>query len=138
MVDSAIRNAVLMHDDLLLNSEEMGYMIETTVFRHIITKYSINHQLGYYREQKGDKDREIDIVAKSFDNTKYIEVKYQEDPKINSNNPILHLPKKGDDVFIITKKDSDYSITELENGVKLLKIPAFAFLYLLGKEEYKE
>lgn len=36
---------------------------------------------------------------------------------------------------IITKEQMDYGITELENGKKIVRISAFAFLYLLGRQE---
>ena len=36
-----------------------------------------------------------------------------------------------------SKNINDYSIKELENGKKVVRIPAFAYLYLLGLEEMR-
>jgi predicted AAA+ superfamily ATPase len=35
IADAAIRNAVIMQEDLLTNSAEMGLMVETAVYKHI-------------------------------------------------------------------------------------------------------
>ena len=43
--------------------------------------------------------------------------------------------KENDRLFIITKNIEDSGIMTLENGKKLVKIPAYAFLFLLGMEE---
>ena len=74
IVDSAIRNAVLMKDNVLIDATEMGYVVETAVYRHVYT-YMQNKtgNIGYYREK--DKDKEIDIVTESVKENMYIEVK---------------------------------------------------------------
>ena len=135
IVDAAIRNAVLMREDILTDADELGYVVETVVFRHVKTYYTIE-QIGYYRD--GNKEnREIDVIVKGIKNNKFIEVKYRERTNIDSNNPIYELPKNNDEIYIVTKNDTDYSIKECENGNKIIRIPAFLYLYLLGKEEYE-
>ena len=134
IVDSAIRNAVLMKDDIITDTTELGYSVETAVYRHIYTymkKY--NGETGYYRDTKTDK--EIDIVGKSLKNNFYVEVKYREKSEIKKDNPLYTIPNKEDKIFIITKEATDYGVTNLEDGKKIVKIPAFAFLYLLGMQE---
>ena len=37
--------------------------------------------------------------------------------------------------FIITKRAEDYGIQKAPSGATMLRIPAFAFLYLLGHAE---
>ena len=37
IADSALRNAVLMKEDVLTDATEMGYIVETAVYRHIYT-----------------------------------------------------------------------------------------------------
>ena len=108
IVDAALRNAVLMNEDVLLNADEMGYVVETAVFRQIKTFYS-KYQIGYYRE-KNSEEREIDILVKSHTKNIFVEVKYREKTDIDSKNPIYSLPSINDDIFVITKKEMDYSI----------------------------
>lgn len=134
IVDAALRNAVLMNDDVLLNADEMGYVVETAVFRQLKTFYS-KYPIGYYRE-KNNEYREIDAIVKTHTKNIFIEVKYREKTDIDAKNPIYSLPNNNDDIFVITKKEMDYSIKQCNNGNKIIKIPAFAYLYILGKEEY--
>jgi len=134
IVDSAIRNAVLMKDDILTDSTEMGYVVETTVFRHILSfYYRDNAKVGYYRDSKTDK--EIDIVSESAKNRIYIEVKYRENSNVKTDNPLYNIAEKNDRIFIVTKNATDYGIMKLENGLALVRIPVYTFLYLIGMEE---
>ena len=48
VADAAIRNAVLMLEDVITNPEEMGIMVETAVYKHIAAfYYTSNAQVGY-------------------------------------------------------------------------------------------
>lgn len=136
IVDAAIRNAVLMNENILMDAEEMGYVVETAVFRQIHTYYA-NHQIGYYRE-KNDDEREIDAVVKGIKRDVFVEVKYREKSDINSKNPIYEIPKNDDEIYVVTKKEMDYSLQKCKNGNTIVRIPAFAYLYLLGREEYEK
>ncbi|MBA1334131.1 MAG: hypothetical protein HPY66_1615 [Firmicutes bacterium] len=50
IADAAIRNAVLMLDNVLANPEEMGIMVETSVYKHLAAfYYRLNTKVGYYR-----------------------------------------------------------------------------------------
>ena len=137
IVDSAIRNAVLMKDNVLIDATEMGYVVETAVYRHVYT-YMQNKtgNIGYYREK--DKDKEIDIVTESVKENMYIEVKYREKPEVKKDNPIYTRTGDSDRLFIITKNSEDCEVAQLENGKRLVKIPAYAFLYLIGLEEARK
>lgn len=136
IADSAIRNAVLMKDDVLSDATEMGYVVETAVFRHVYTYIqNTSGEIGYYREGKSDK--EIDIITKSVKENMYIEVKYQENPSIKTENPIYTQVGKNDKLFMITKNVENTGIMKLDNGKNLVKIPAFAYLFLLGLEEFR-
>jgi len=136
IVDAAIRNAVLMNEDVIANATEMGYVVETAVYRQVNSYYGSTSHVGYYRE-KNNEDREIDIVVKGIRSDKYIEVKYREKSDIDSKNPLYSLPKQDDEIYVITKREMDYSVSICENGNKIVRIPAYAYLYLLGKEEYE-
>lgn len=136
VADSALRNAVLMKDDVLTDATEMGYIVETAVYRHMYTYIqNTTGEIGYYRDGKVDK--EIDIITNSVKENMYVEVKYREDTTIKKDNPIYQRTDEKDRLFVITKKIDDYSITKLENGKKIVRIPAFAYLYLLGLEEIR-
>lgn len=136
IADSALRNAVLMKEDVLTDATEMGYIVETAVYRHIYTYIqNTTGNIGYYRD--GKTDREIDVVTNSVKENMYIEVKYRENSTIKQDNPIYEKTDTNDRLFVVTKNIDDHSITELKNGKKLVKIPAFAYLYLLGLEEMR-
>ena len=133
IVDSAIRNAVLMKQNYSLSSTELGYVVETAVYRHIHTYMEkITGNIGFFRDKKG---KEIDVVTNSVKENMYIEVKYREKANIEKDNPIFTKADKNDRLFVITKNDLDSEIIELDNKKKLVKIPAYAFLFLLGLEE---
>ena len=135
IADAAIRNAVLMEDDVLTNAEEMGKMVETSVYKHIAAfYYQKATRIGYYRG--GKRDKEIDIVV---DYPKIppilIEVKYREQASIPQSDAICELSQEGQAAIVVTKKADDYGSHDLPDGRKLIRIPAFAFLYLLGHAE---
>lgn len=133
IVDSAIRNAVLMKQNYSLSSTELGYVVETAVYRHIHTYMEkITGNIGFFRDKKG---KEIDVVTNSVKENMYIEVKYREKTNIEKDNPIFTKKDKTDRLFVITKNDLDSEVIELDNKKKLVKIPAYAFLFLLGLEE---
>ena len=53
VADAAIRNAVLMIDDVLSDEKELGAMVETTVYKHMVSFYQGSPaQLGYFRRQR--------------------------------------------------------------------------------------
>jgi len=135
IVDAAIRNAVLMDDSILTNPEEMGKMVETSVYRHVAAFYYPKAAgVGYFRG--GRKNKEIDIVI-NYPNAKkiLIEVKYREKTPIANDDAISELSNEADASFVITKRADDYGIYDMPSGKKLVRIPAFAFLYLLGHAE---
>ena len=134
IADAAIRNAVLMKEDQLTNPEEMGIMVETSVYRHIAAFYYQNTaQVGYWRG--GKKGNEIDIVVDFPKGRILIEVKYREQATIGEKDAIYQLADIADASIVVTKRADDYGIQATPGSKKLLRIPAFAFLYLLGHAE---
>jgi len=135
IADAAIRNAVLMDDSILTNPTEMGKVVETAVYKHAAAYYCQKEaHVGYYRG--GKKGKEIDIVIDSPNENKIlIEVKYREQAHISDDDAICELASKASAGIIITKRSDDYGIHNTTNGNLLLRIPAFAFLYLLGHSE---
>ena len=135
IADAAIRNAVLMDDSVLTDPTEMGKMVETSVYKHVAAfYYQKATRVGYYRG--GKKDKEIDIVVDypNIDNI-LIEVKYREHASIADDDAICELAGEASAAIVVTKRADDYGIHNTPNGEKLLRIPAFAFLYLLGHAE---
>ncbi len=134
--DAAIRNAVLMKDDITDNPTELGIVAETAVYKHVKAfSYNGAANVGYFRGD--DKNKEIDIVVKyhqTFDPI-MIEVKYREGAKISEKDLIVEYSKPSLPNLVITKKIDDFGLFKYENGKEIYKIPAPVFLYLLGYVE---
>ena len=139
IADAAIRNAVLMIDDVLSDEKELGVMVETTVYKHIVSFYQgIPAQLGYFRKAK-DNQKEVDVVVECPRQKILCEVKYRNNSHIAATDAIVELCQdekaQVTDAFLITKRLGDFGITKHETLVPILRIPAVAFLYILGKAE---
>ena len=135
IADAAIRNAVLMDDDLLTNPTVLGKVVETAVYKHVASfYYQMATRVGYSRG--GPKDNEVDIVV-DYPNIKniLIEVKYREQAPISDDDAIVELSRDASAAIIVTKRADDYGIHHTADGRELIRIPAFAFLYLLGNAE---
>jgi len=139
IADAAIRNAVLMIDDVLADEKELGIMVETTVYKHIISFYqgSTAH-IGYFRKLK-ENQKEVDVVIELPKKKILCEVKYRNDSSMSVTDAIVELTKDEDtkvtNAFVITKKLTDYGISKHKTKVPILRIPALPFFYLLGKAE---
>lgn len=139
IADAAIRNAVLMIDDVLSDETELGAMVETAVYKHLVSFYQGSPaQLGYFRKAKNNQ-KEVDAVIELPREKILCEVKYRNNSQIPATDAIVELCKdarsKVTSAFLITKRLDDFGITKHETAVPIFRIPAIAFLYLLGKEE---
>ena len=135
IADAAIRNAVLMDEDVLTNPIELGKMVETAVYKHVAAfYYQRATRVGYYRG--GKKGKEIDVVV-DYPNVKniLIEVKYREQAPISNDSAICELCGESSAAIVVTKRADDYGVHNAPNGKELIRIPAFAILYLLGNAE---
>ena len=135
IADAAIRNAVLMDDSILTDPTEMGKVVETAVYKHMAAfYYQFATSVGYFRG--GRKDKEIDIVV-DYPNIKniLIEVKYRDGAPIADDDSIVELCEESSAAIVVTKSASDFGVHNTKAGKDLLRIPAFAFLYLLGNAE---
>ncbi|MBQ9196993.1 MAG: ATP-binding protein [Clostridia bacterium] len=135
IADAAIRNAVLMDDEMMTNPEELGKVVETAVYKHVAAfYYQQATRVGYSRG--GPKYKEVDIVV-DYPNIKniLIEVKYREQAPIPNDDAIIELSKEASAAIIVTKRANDYGTHDTFDGRQLIRIPAFAFLYLLGNAE---
>lgn len=135
IADAAIRNAVLMDDSLLTDPVEMGKIVETATYKHVAAfYYQQATSVGYFRG--GKKNKEIDIVV-DYPGTKniLIEVKYREGAPIPNDDAIVELCDHAAAAIIVTKSPDDFGVHDTPQGTQMLRIPAFAFLYLLGHAE---
>ena len=135
IADAAIRNAVLMDESLLSDSIEMGKIVETAVYKHVAAfYYQQATSVGYYRG--GRKGKEIDIVVdKPNSYNILIEVKYREGAPIKDDDAIAELCAEASAAIVVTKSAADFGVHNTKSGNNMLRIPAFAFLYLLGHAE---
>ena len=135
IADAAIRNAVLMDDSILTDPVEMGKVVETAVYKHVAAfYYQKATSVGYYRGRR--KDKEIDVVVEYANHKNIlIEVKYREGAPISDNDAICQLCKEASAAIVVTKNENDYGVHNTASGDELIRIPAFAFLYLLGHAE---
>lgn len=142
IADAAIRNAVLMMDDVIADDREMGVMVETSVYKHINSFYQgSSARVGYFRKAK-DNQKEVDVVIELPRAKILCEVKYRNKTVLSKNDAIVELSNSADEniknSFVITKKLTDCGISGLDAKTRILRIPALPFLYLLGAEEAKK
>ena len=64
-----------------------------------------------------------------------IEVKYREQAPVPDDSMICELSDEASAAIVVTKRPDDYGTHRAPNGKELIRIPAFAFLYLLGNAE---
>lgn len=139
IADAAIRNAVLMLDNVLADSEEMGIMVETAVFKHLLSfYYRLNTRVGYYRKTGGN-EKEIDVVIELPQGKILAEVKYREHAFLEKQDALVEMANNEADrvlaAFLITKRPEDYGIIKFNTKVPIIRIPVHVFLYLLGHAE---
>lgn len=135
IADAAIRNAVLMDEAIMTDPVGMGKVVETAVYKHVTAfYYKFATSVGYFRG--GKKNKEIDVVV-DYPKIKniLIEVKYREGAPIADDDAIIEFCDEASAAIIITKTPNDFGVHNTPGGRELLRIPAFAFLYLLGNAE---
>jgi predicted AAA+ superfamily ATPase len=144
LVDAALRNAVLLRgEEILNNADEMGIIAETTVLRHLYAYYYRDiPDIVYWRDPVTQK--EVDIIVRSPNYIIPFEVKYQERPNLTKTSGLfafcrLEQIKKA---YWVTKLDEDFGITIFDDlcdyygdPTPILKIPAHILCYLLGQAE---
>lgn len=139
IADAAIRSAVLMIDDVLSDEQELGAIVETTVYKHLVSFYQgSTAQLGYYRKAK-DNQKEVDVVVQLPREKILCEVKYRNHSQLPATDAIVELCRDETSgvtsAFLVTKRLEDFGVTRHETSVPIFRVPAIVFLYLLGKME---
>ena len=118
----------------------MSLMVETTVYKHIVSFYqnAPSVHTGYYRKAKENK-KEVDVVIVLPKEKVLCEVKYRNDTSVSASDAIIALSNEDDtkvsNSFIVTKSLLDYGLTNHETLVAVFRIPALVFVYLLGRAE---
>lgn len=139
VADAAIRSAVLMIDDVLSDESELGVMVETAVYIHMVSFYQgSTAQIGYFRKAK-DNQKEVDVVVELPRQKILCEVKYRNNSHIPATDAIVELCQDENagvtDAFLVTKQLEDFGVTRHQTITPILRVPAIVFLYLLGKAE---
>ncbi len=139
IADAAIRNAVLMIDDVLSDETELGAIVETAVYKHMTSFYQgTPAQLGYFRNAR-DNHKEVDVVVELPRQKILCEVKYRGNSHIPASDAIVELCRdkaaKVTHAFLVTKELDDFGIAKHQTATPILRVPAIAFLYLLGRAE---
>ncbi|WP_202914522.1 hypothetical protein [Paenibacillus antri] len=119
---------------MLHDPEQMGMIVESAVYKHVHTVYyNFNPKVGYFRDSASQK--EICIVVMMPTAKILLEIKYREHPKIKESEAIVEWSRKGNGArasLLITKNAEGYGMLD---HAPIMRIPAFAFLYLLGHAE---
>lgn len=127
---------LLKDESILADPNEMGTIIETAVYKHIAAfYYNQQPRAGYWRG--GKKGKEIDVVVVLPNGIKIsVEVKYRDTADISMDEGIVAAAKdKNNYAIVVTKKADDYGLITVPSLKPVIKIPAFAFLFLLGHAE---
>lgn len=136
MADPALRNAVLLRGrDVLSDATEMGLIVETAVFVHTLDYARFKGaRVGYWRESASGT--EVDVVVVTPEGPRAaIEVKYREHPGREATGLRRFLARRpGVPGFLVTRRAADFGPLSLGDGATVFRVPAFAFLYLLGWE----
>ena len=135
IADSGIRSAVVLDADIYTKPAELGYALETTVFKHVKDYFaSINklYQVGYIRDNNG---AEIDVAVQYAGRPiQYIEAKMRNNSSVKDDNGIVIYGMKDVPGYVISKNATDFGLRD-RSETQLYRIPAFAFLYLIGKNQ---
>ena len=133
IADSGIRGAVVLGADIYTKEAELGYALETAVYKHVKDYFNDKNSLydvGFIRDSNG---AEIDVAVQyAGQPIQYIEAKMRNNSSIKEDNGIVVYGMNETPGYVITKETTDFSLTQ-RGKTELYRVPAFAFLYLIGK-----
>jgi len=138
LVDSALRNAVLLRgEEIQNNTEEMGSIVETAVLRHLYAFYYRDMpEILYWRDAATHK--EVDIIVKRPGYTIPTEVKYRQSAQLDEKEGLVVYcrQEKLPQAYWVTRREQDFGVVRFPGiETRFLKIPAHIFTYLLGQAE---
>jgi uncharacterized protein len=140
LADPAIAGSVLLKGKALLeDATRLGAAVETSVFKHLYTRYyAASVTFSYWR---GGRDYEVDLVADSKHGLVPFEIKYSQSSTGPAALKGLHrllAERKLARGYVVTKDLKDFGKLEVErDGHKssILKIPASLACYWLSQTE---
>lgn len=134
VADSGVRGAVVLGADIYTKDEELGYALETAVYKHVYDYFTAQnslYEIGYIRDGHG---AEIDVAVQYAGKpVQYIEAKMRNSSIVKDDNGIVIYGMDNTPGYVVTKNETDFGLTN-RNKTQLYRIPAFAFLYLIGKK----
>ncbi len=138
LVDAALRNAVLLRgEEVLNNPTEMGAIVETAVLRHLRAYYYRDvPEVLYWRD--APSGREVDVIVRSPAYVIPVEVKFRQRPVLNEQEGLYAFCRQEGpaQAYFVTQSDTDFGVRRFANvGTQFLQIPAHIFTYLLGQAE---
>jgi len=128
----------LRGEEILSNPQEMGGIVETTVLRHLYAYYYRDTpEIVYWRD--ATTDREVDIIVRSPSYTIPVEIKYQENARLDGKAGLVTYCAQEKNIqfaYWVTQSGRDFDTVAPEAvGTKILRVPAHIFTYLLGQAE---
>ena len=134
LTDSGIRWAIVPGSDIYTKETELGFALETMVYKHIREYYDAlteRYRIGYLQDSRGN---EIDMVIQDpvrDEPLQYVEAKMRNRSGIRDKDGIAAYGMKERPGYVITKTPDDFGLSERTN-TELYRIPAAAFLYQMG------
>ena len=131
-IDDVIRDTID-----ILRSEKVKATVFVTHDSETSQLFYYQHttSVGYHRDNRRVGDREIDIVVDFPRGRILIEVKYKEKVLIGENDAIYEWADSASSSIVVTKRDNDFGLQQSKGKNKILRLPAFAFLYILSNAE---
>lgn len=138
LADAALRNAVLLRGEQILSDpEELGIIVETAVLRHLYAYYYREKpQISYWRDAR--THHEVDIIVNGPSFVIPVEVKYRERAPLTEKEGLVMFCRREavQRAYWVTQQDQDFGVTQFPGiETRFLRIPAYIFLYLLGRAE---
>ena len=137
LADAAISPAVLLKGkDILNEATALGFLVETSVFKHLYTRYySSDIRFTYWKDKKG---HEVDLIAETKGEIIPFEIKYR-----NQHTEAKDLKglmkfcqeKKVKRAYVVTKSLDDFGIMKEDSDSAIMKIPAPLLCYWMGESE---
>lgn len=139
LADAAIAPAVMLRGKGILDDPAaLGIATETAVFKHLFTRYySQSVRFAYWR---GDKEREVDLVAEIGNEIIPFEVKYRaQHAGVRDLKDLLELCEKKSikRAYVITKSLDDFGLLSNSSDMKtsIMRLPAPLLCYWMGESE---
>lgn len=139
VADVSLRHATLMTDPRMVCDSELGSMVESIVYKHLMYAYGSRYRLGYLRLPGRDKPEVDFALAHPAGGNLLCEVKYKNDSSITRHDAIAALSAAPETkaAFLITRQPGDYGTdTILPQAKPIIRIPAATFCYLLHTNTY--